>query len=470
LLTFDLDNTEEWVGSMKTIEEINVSCSKGNISHTQPQLIQHAYAKLTKLTPDKLRYTVGACFLSPTAVDHITFAPMANLRLSELKFFFVQTTPDYSGTHSEQISYADAVRRMRVLHYDRGTIVNPMETEAKSMAECYKRFESFTKSAHFRGKVISYQLAQLGFFFVGDQKFPGKLRCSFCRHTIYMFSTYDILHVEKNWDRRLLELLQRHAYLAATCPFTLGVNGDDKRFSSDDMSRVVDSLIQTHAIQHADVKLNITPQIDSSHLRIRGASIISVSENGIPPLDGDMSIEYFNVLAELEYELHTQLELLPDSETDLSNIDELTLQITPIDYLIGDEPKYRNFLNLQSRIDSFNVNSWHQLPISRTESPFLKTESFAKAGFYYTGKTDLVMCFLCGLALNNWDVADCPETKHIQMFPRCTWLLRVLGRHQVKYTYLKADDTQTGAVSTAQHMKPLDYIFIKNVDDIAGIL
>ena len=78
--------------------------------------------------------------------------------------------------------------------------------------------------------------------------------------------------------------------------------------------------IQTQAIQHADVKLNITPQIDSTYLRIRGASIISVSENGIPPLDGDMSIAYNNVLSELEYELHTQLELQPEFETYLSNI------------------------------------------------------------------------------------------------------------------------------------------------------
>ena len=35
---------------------------------------------------------------------------------------------------------------------------------------------------------------------------------------------------------------------------------------------------------------------------------------------------------------------------------------------------------------------------------------------------------------------------------------------------MKGDDAQTGGIATAQHMKPLDYIFIKNVDDIAGIL
>ena len=464
-----LDQSEEWVGSIKAIEEINLLCSKGDIAHTHPQLIQDAYAKFSKITPERFEYIDAAFWLSPTSVDHITFAPMSHLRLTELKFFFVQTPPDYSGSHAIQISFADAVRRMRELQYNRGTIVNAMETEAKKMAECNKRHESFNKSTHLRAKVISYQLAQLGFFFVGDETSPGKLRCSFCRRTIHMFSTYDIKHVTKDWDRRLLEFLQRHAYLSATCPFTLGVNGDDTRFSSDDIARVVDSLIQTQVIQHADVKLNITPQIDSKHLRIRGASIISVSENGIPPLDGEMSIAYNNVLAELEYELHTQLDLLPDFETDFSHIDELTLQIAPIDYLIGDEPKYRNYLNLQSRIESFNENSWRQLTISQTESTLLKTESLAKAGFYYTGTSDLVMCFWCGLTLNNLDVADDPVTKHVRNFPRCTWLLRLLGRHQVKYIYMKADDAQPGGIATAQYIKPIDYTFIKDVEDIAGI-
>ena len=119
---------------------------------------------------------------------------MPHLRLTTLKFVFVQTLPDYSGSHPVQISYANAVRRIRELHYDRGTIVNAMETEAKNMAECNQRYDSFNKSTHLREKVILYQLAQLGFFFVGDDNSPGKLRCSFCRRTIHMFSTNDIQH------------------------------------------------------------------------------------------------------------------------------------------------------------------------------------------------------------------------------------------------------------------------------------
>ena len=316
--------------------------------------------------------------------------------------------------------------------------------------------------------MFAYQLSQLGFFFVGDRNSPGKLRCSFCRRTIHMFTTEEIPHLEKDWDRRLLALLQRHAHLSATCPFTLGLNGDDKRLSPDDIARVIDPLIRTQAIQHAYININTVPQIDSSHLRITGASIISQCPNGLPPLDGDMSNAYNNVIAELDYELHTPFEPQPDFENDMSIIDDLTPHTTPIDYFIGVEPKYRNYMRLQSRIDSFSVEAWHQHPISKTESPLLKPESFARAGFYYSGTADNVMCFWCGLGLNHWEATDDPITEHVRFAPRCTWLLRLLGRQQVKYLYMKANDTQAGGQAIAQNIKLTDYTFIRDVEDIAG--
>ena len=248
--------------------------SKGNVAHTYPQLLQEMSAKFPTLTPNRFKYVVNSFWLSPEAVDHVPFRPLPQPRLTALNYFFVQTPPDQSGSQPVQIPYADAVRRIREVHYDRGTIVNAMDMEAKEMADCRKRHDSFNKSEHLRAKVASYQLSQLGFFFVGDRNSPGKLRCSFCRRTFHMFTTTEIQHLEKDWERRLLALLQRHAHLSATCPFTLGLNGDDKRFSPDDIARVIEQLIQTHDIQHdANVNLNISLQIDSSYLRITGASI-----------------------------------------------------------------------------------------------------------------------------------------------------------------------------------------------------
>ena len=243
--------------------------------HTHPQLLQEVFLKFSTLQPDRFQHVVGSFWLSPESVDHTPFEPVSQPRLTALNYFFVQTPPDQSGAQPVQIPYSDAMRRIREVHYDRGTIVNAMDIEAKEMADCRKRYDSFNKSEHLKSKVLSYQLSQLGFFFVGDRNSPGKLRCSFCRRTIHLFTTEEIPHLEKEWDRRLLALLQRHAHLSATCPFSLGLNGDDKCLSSDDIARVIDPLIRKQAIQHSFINLNISPQIDSSILRISAASIIS---------------------------------------------------------------------------------------------------------------------------------------------------------------------------------------------------
>ena len=70
---------------------------------THPQLIQDAYAKFSKLTPERFKYSVGQFWLSQKEVDHMSFAPMPHLRLSALKFFFVQTPPEYNGSQTIQI-------------------------------------------------------------------------------------------------------------------------------------------------------------------------------------------------------------------------------------------------------------------------------------------------------------------------------------------------------------------------------
>ena len=72
------------------------------------------------------------------------------------------------------------------------------------MAVCNKRHDSFTKSTHLRAKVILYQLAQLGFFFVGDENSrescaarsaDAQFTCS--QHTKYIMWT-------KDWDQSIV--------------------------------------------------------------------------------------------------------------------------------------------------------------------------------------------------------------------------------------------------------------------------
>ena len=65
------------------------------------------------------------------------------------------------------------------------------------------------------------------------------------------------------------------------------------------------------------------------------------------------------------------------------------------------------------------MNAWRQQPISRMTSSLLKPESFASAGFFYSGTADNVMCFWCGLhagyaALPNMKPADYSFVRDVQ--------------------------------------------------------
>ncbi|KAH0628049.1 hypothetical protein JD844_008719 [Phrynosoma platyrhinos] len=45
--------------------------------------------------------------------------------------------------------------------------------------------------------------------------------------------------------------------------------------------------------------------------------------------------------------------------------------------------------------------------------------SLAKAGFFYTGKKDIVQCFSCAGCLNDWKENDDPWEEHAKAFPHC---------------------------------------------------
>ncbi|XP_029458275.1 baculoviral IAP repeat-containing protein 2 [Rhinatrema bivittatum] len=48
--------------------------------------------------------------------------------------------------------------------------------------------------------------------------------------------------------------------------------------------------------------------------------------------------------------------------------------------------------------------------------------SLAQAGFYYTGVSDKVKCFSCGLMLDNWKSGDNALEKHKQLYPSCSFI------------------------------------------------
>lgn len=54
------------------------------------------------------------------------------------------------------------------------------------------------------------------------------------------------------------------------------------------------------------------------------------------------------------------------------------------------------------------------------DDSFCSKEKMAKAGFYYTGISDCVKCFVCSIKLNNWDSNnDEPWSKHLESSDKC---------------------------------------------------
>lgn len=67
----------------------------------------------------------------------------------------------------------------------------------------------------------------------------------------------------------------------------------------------------------------------------------------------------------------------------------------------------------QKRIKTFA--SW---PINYPVDP----NRLAKAGFYFTGKDDEVICFSCNGCIKNWNYGDIVQKKHAELFPHCDFV------------------------------------------------
>lgn len=59
------------------------------------------------------------------------------------------------------------------------------------------------------------------------------------------------------------------------------------------------------------------------------------------------------------------------------------------------------------------------------------------AGFFYTGKSDRVLCHSCGGGLRDWDDSDDPWEQHALWFSKCDYLKLVKGEDYIKYVQEK---------------------------------
>lgn len=66
------------------------------------------------------------------------------------------------------------------------------------------------------------------------------------------------------------------------------------------------------------------------------------------------------------------------------------------------------------------INSYIDWPTSLKQKP----EILAEAGFFYTGRGDKVVCFMCGGGLHQWDEDDDVWEEHIKWYSHCDHIHR----------------------------------------------
>lgn len=71
-----------------------------------------------------------------------------------------------------------------------------------------------------------------------------------------------------------------------------------------------------------------------------------------------------------------------------------------------------------------------------------KPSELSQAGFFYTGNSDKVRCFSCGVSLRNWEKLDDPFEQHAIWKSECLFLIIIKGIMYINEVKARAGDTQ----------------------------
>ena len=102
-----------------------------------------------------------------------------------------------------------------------------------------------------------------------------------------------------------------------------------------------------------------------------------------------------------------------------------------------------NLQNTNPGLTPDSTNAWPHTP-STAPAPTI----LADAGFYYTGLSDRVRCFQCGLVLHSWEANGMPYHAHARFSPRCPymivekgidWILTIAGVSRDQLETTRAD-------------------------------
>lgn len=79
------------------------------------------------------------------------------------------------------------------------------------------------------------------------------------------------------------------------------------------------------------------------------------------------------------------------------------------------DPLYSDFCTFESRYMSFIKKNWPSQIVQ-------DCIDMAECGFFYTGESDKVVCFWCGVDIFKWAKNDDIKSKHSKMSPECNYL------------------------------------------------
>ncbi|KAM9527405.1 baculoviral IAP repeat-containing protein 7 [Guaruba guarouba] len=89
---------------------------------------------------------------------------------------------------------------------------------------------------------------------------------------------------------------------------------------------------------------------------------------------------------------------------------------------LPNEPEYPAMVTEEARLSTFQ---------NCPRYVAMHSEALARAGFFYTGRGDVVRCFYCNGDVRNWQFESDPWWEHAKWFPGCEFLLRSRGRNFV---------------------------------------
>ncbi|NXQ81412.1 BIR7B protein, partial [Nyctibius grandis] len=114
---------------------------------------------------------------------------------------------------------------------------------------------------------------------------------------------------------------------------------------------------------------------------------------------------------------------------------------------LPDEPENPDMVTEEMRLSTFQ--NWPQY----TD---MHPEQLARAGFFYTGESDVVRCFYCDGGVRNWSFGDDPWREHAKWYPGCEFLLQSRGREFISiwvfFFFFGKDEPQ---MSTEEQLRRL---------------